>query len=116
MHLGLDVANPGDALPVRFAVWLEQPGGGIYVLTYTSVTLPAEFDYSNPDFMVFTLPGIPSGTYTWNAALIEASGPVVFISHDTAEWEFVSAVAGAAPTEDIRGVLEQTAVVIDFGE
>ena len=116
MHVGLNVTNPGDAQPVRFAIWLEQPGGGIYVLTYTSVTLPAELDYSNPDFAVLTLPSIPTGTYTWNAALIEPSGPIVFISHNTAEWEFGSAVAGAAPTEDITGVLEQTTVVIDFGE
>ncbi len=112
MHVGINVTNPGDAMPVRFAVWLEQPSGRIYVLTYTSVTLPTGLDYSNPDFAVFTLPGLPSGTYTWDAALIEASGSVVFISHDTVEWEFVSAVAGAAPAEDIAGVLEQTTVDI----
>ena len=113
MRLGLDVTNPGDALPVRFAVWLEQPGGGIYVLTYTSVTLPAGLEYSNPDFMVLTLPGIAAGTYTWNAAIIEPSGPIEFISHDTAEWEFVSM---GAPMEDITGVLKQTTIVIDFAE
>ena len=46
MHLGLDVANPGDALPVRFALWLELPDGGIYVLyPPTPVTLPAGLDY-----------------------------------------------------------------------
>jgi len=115
MHVGLDVTNPGDAMPVIFVIWLERPEGGIYVLTFTSVTLPAGLDYSNPDFAVFTLPSIPSGTYTWHAALIEPSGPVEVISHDTAEWEFVSAVAGA-PTEDVSGMLEQTAVVIDFSE
>jgi hypothetical protein len=117
MHVGLDVTNPGAARDVRFAVWLELPDGGIYVLTYTPtpVTLPAGLDYSNPDFAVFTLPDIASGTYTWNAALIEPSGPIVFISHNTASWEFVPAVAGA-PTEDIAGVLEHTAIAIDFDE
>ena len=115
MRVGLDVSNPGDAMPVIFAIWLEMPEGGIYVLTFTSVTLPAGLDYSNPNFAVFTLPSIPSGTYMWHAALIEPSRPVEVISHDTAEWEFVSAVAGA-PTEDVSGMLEQTAVVIDFGE
>jgi hypothetical protein len=115
MHLGLDVANPGDALPVRFALWLELHDGGIYVLTYTSVTLPAGLDYSNSNFAVFTLPSIPAGTYTWHAALIEPSGPIVFISHNTASWDFVPAVAGA-PTEDIARTLEQIAVAIDFDE
>ena len=113
MHLGLNVTNPGDAQPVRFAIWLVRPNGEIYVHTYTSVTLPAGLDYSNPNFMEFTLPGLPSGTYTWNAALIEPSGPVVFISHDTAEWEFVSK---GVPTEDILEALEQIIVDTDFGE
>lgn len=113
MHVGLNVTNAGDAMPVRFAVWLEMPGGGIYVHTYTPVTLPAGLDYSNPDFKVITLPSIPAGTYTWHAAIIEPSGPVEFISHDIAEWDFVSK---GAPAEDITGALEQTAVDIDFGE
>ena len=113
MHLGLDVTNPGDAQPVRFAIWLEQPGGGIIVVTYTSITLPAGLDYNNPNFMVFTLPDLPSGTYIWHAALIEPSGPVEFISYDTAEWEFV--LTGPS-TEDIAEALERSTVVIDFGE
>ena len=115
MHVGLDVTNPGDALPVRFVIWLKKPSGGIKVVTDRSLTLPAGLDYSNPNYMEFTLPGLPPGTYTWHAALIEPSGPVVFISHDTASWEFGPAVAGA-PTEDVSGVLEQTAIAIDFGE
>jgi hypothetical protein len=114
MHLGLNVTNPSDAQPVRFAIWLMK-NGGIYVLTYTSVTLPAGLDYRNPDFMVFTLPGLPSGTYIWHAALIEPSGPIDFISHDTASWEFVPAVA-EGPTKDISEALEQTTVVIEFSK
>ena len=114
MHVGLDITNLGDALPVKFAVWLEMPGGGIHVLTYASVTLPAGRDYSNPDFTMFTLPSIPAGTYTWNAALIEPSGPIEpFISHDTTSWEFVRT---GAPTKDIARTLEHTTVAIDFGE
>jgi hypothetical protein len=115
MHLGLNVTNPGDAMPVRFAVWLEQPGGGIHALTYTSVTLPAEFDYCNPDFMVFTLPGIPSGTYTWNAALIEPTGPIEFISHGTADWQFGYVVAEATMV-GITEMLEHATIGIEFGE
>ena len=111
--LGLNITNPGDALPFRFAVWLELPAGGIYVLMYTSVTLPAGREYSNENFAVFTLPDIPAGTYTWHAALIEPSGPVEFISHDTASWEFGPVEAS---TEDIARTLEQIAVAIDFDE
>ena len=113
MHVGLDVTNPGDALPVRFVIWLKKPSGGIKVVTDRSLTLPAGLDYSNPNYMEFTLPGLPPGTYTWHAALIEPTGPVVFISHNTAEWEFIPT---GAPTEDIAGVLERTTVVIDFGK
>ena len=115
MHVGLDVANPGDALPVRFALWLELLGGDRYVHTYTSVTLPAGLDYSDSNFAVFTLPSIPAGTYTWHAALIEPSGSIVIISQDITSWEFGPAVAGA-PTEDIARTLEQIAVAIDFDE
>ena len=111
MHVGLAITNLGDSQPVRFAIWLQRPDGGIYVLTYTSVTLPAGLDYNNPNFMVFGLPNIPSGIYTWHATLIEPTGPIEFIDHDTAEWEFVPT---GAPTEDIVGVLEQAAFVIDF--
>ena len=113
MHLGLNITNPGDAQTVRFATWLEQPAGWIYVLTYTSVTLPAGLDYSDSNFAVFTLPSIPAGTYIWNAAIIEPSGPVEFISHDTASWEFGPVEAS---TEDITRTLEQIAVAIDFDE
>jgi hypothetical protein len=120
MHVGLDVTNPGAARDVRFAVWLELPTGGMYVLTYTSVTLPAGLDYSNPDFAVFTLPDIPTGTYIWNAALIAPTGPIEppFICDDTWDWYFYSPVGTETPTEDITTVLEQAkdTVVIDFGK
>ena len=117
MQVGLDITNPGNAVPVRFAVWLEMPGGSIYVLTYisTPITLPAELDYSDSNFAVFTLPSIPAGTHTWHAALIEPLGPIELISRDMTSWDFVPAVAGA-PTEDIARTLEQIAVAIDFDE
>ena len=113
MHVGLDVTNPSDALPVRFAIWLEKVGDGIAVVTYTPVTLPAELDYSNQNYMVFTLPNLPAGTYLWHAALIEPTGPIIFISHDTAEWDFVPALV-EGPTENIKGMREQTIFTIDF--
>ena len=120
MHVGLDVTNPGGDLPVRLAVWLELPDGGIYVLTYTSVTLPAGLTYSNPDFAVITLPSLATGTYIWNAALIAPTGPIEppFIDDDTWDWYFYSSVGTETPTEDIATVLEQakTTVVIDFGK
>ncbi len=114
MHLGLDVTNPGAAQEVLFAVWLEDAGGGAYVFIYTPLTLPAGFKYSDPDFVVLTLPSIPAGAYKWHAGLIapSGSGPIKFIAHDTAEWEFVS--KGAA-TAEIAEVLEQTVVTFDFG-
>ena len=117
MRVGLDVTNPGDAVPVRFAVWLEMPGGSIYVLTYisTPITLPAGFVYSDSNFVVLTLPYIPAGTYTWHAALIEPYGPIEFISDDTAEWYFSLRGTGT-PTEDITTVLERTAIDIAFDE
>ena len=118
MYVGLKVTNPGAARSVRFALWLELPEDGIYVLyTPTSVTLPAGFDYTKPNFVEIPLPYIPDGTYTWHAALIEPSGPIEppFISHDTAPWTF-SLFGAETPTEDITTVLEQTTVVIDFDE
>jgi len=116
MYVGLDITNPGAAQSVRFAVWLEMPDGGIYVHTYTPtpITLPAELDYTNPNFVVFQLPVIQPGTYTWHAALIEPSGPIVFIDHDTAVWNY--SYYGTKTSEDIIAVLERTTVDIDFGE
>jgi len=113
MHLGLDVKNPLDSVQsVDLNIYLELPTGGTFTLIDTTVTLPAGFDYSNPNFKVIKLPSIASGTYTWYAQL---SDPITgkIICEDIAEWEFVTTVA---PTEDITEVLEQTTVVIDFGE
>ena len=122
MHVGLDVTNLDIAdQDVRFALWLELPTGGIYVVyPPTPVTLPAGLDYSNPDFMVITLSGLADGTYIWNAALIAPTGPIEppFICDDTWDWYFYSPVGTETPTEDITTVLEQakTTVVIDFGK
>lgn len=113
MHLGLDVNNPLDsAQKVSLHIYLELPTGGTITLIDTTVTLPAELDYSNPDFKVIKLPPIASGTYKWYAQL---SDPITgeVICEDTAEWEFVST---GVPTEDITEVLEQTTVVIEFAD
>ena len=114
MSVGLDITNPGAALPVRFAIWLEMPGGGIHVLTYmsTPITLPAGLPYSNENFAVITLPSIPEGTYTWNAALIEPSGPIEFIAHDTATWMF--GAAGAEQWAVIIGEADYVGTVNDL--
>ena len=111
MQLGLDVKNPLDsAQRVRFAIYLEMPTGGAYTLMDKTVTLPPKLYYSNPDFMVFRLPSIPAGTYTWHA-IIEDAVTGEIICEDTAPWEFVLEWAS---TEDITGALEQTTVVLDF--
>jgi len=88
MYLSLDVKNPLDsAQRVSLDIYLEMPTGGTYTLMDTTVTLPAEFDYSNPDFKVFRLPPMASGTYTWHAILEDpVTGEI--ICEDIAEWEF----------------------------
>jgi len=113
MYLGLDVKNPLDsAQGVSFDIYLETPMGRNLTLMDTTVTLPAELGYSNPNFKVIRLPSIPEGTYTWHAILEDPiTGEI--ICEDTAEWEFIGI---ELPTEDITEVLEQTTVVIDFGE
>lgn len=115
MRLGLDVTNPLESVQhVNLKVYLEMLEGGTFSLLDTTVTLPAGLDYSDSNFKAFTLPGIPDDPYTWHAQL---SNPVTgeLISEDTAEWEFVSTET-STETVDIKGVLDQAAVVIDFGE
>ena len=111
MHLGLDVKNPLDfALRVRFNIYLEMPAGGAFTLMDKTVMLPPGLYYSNPDLMVFRLPGIPAGSYTWHAILEDPlTGEI--ICEDTALWEFV---LGGTSTADITEALEQTTVVLDF--
>ena len=113
MHLGLDVKNPLDsAQRVSLYIYLELPTGGTFTLIDTTVTLPAELDYSNPDFTVFTLPNIPTGKYTWHAILDDPATRAI-IYEDTAVWEFV--LRGAS-TEDITEILELITGDIDFAE
>ena len=91
MHLGLDVANPGDALNVSVNIWLEMPvPPWEYILVdVPTVTLPAGLDYCNPDFKVFKLPNIPDGRYAWHAMLEDPlTGEI--LSESTAPW-YVSA-------------------------
>ena len=89
MYLGLDIKNPGSALTACVAVWLENPSGSIIAVPVHAHTanLPAGLNYSNPNFMVFTLPSIPPGSYTWHAAIMDPPTHSI-ISKDTAQWEF----------------------------
>jgi len=111
MHLGLAVKNPLDsAQRVRFNIYLEMPAGGAFSLIDKTVTLPPGLYYSNPNFMVFRLPDIPAGTYTWHAMLEDPlTGEI--ICEDAADWEFV---LGETPAADITEALEQITVVLDF--
>ena len=105
MYLGLDIKNPDSvALTACVAVWLENPSGSIIAVPVHAHTanLPAGLDYSNPNFMVFTLPSIPSGTYTWHAAIMEPATHSV-IAEDYSGWDFMST---RETTGDIRRVLE----------
>lgn len=88
MNVGLSVTNPlATPYNCRFAVWLQMPTGGIVVVINTLVTLPSGLNYNNPAFLSFTLPPLPSGSYTWHAAIIDpATGS--FVAHDTATWTF----------------------------
>ena len=91
MHLGLDVKNPADYdQRVSAYIYLETPMGSDFTLIKRMVSLPAGLDYSNPNFKVFPLPAIPSGTYTWHAILDDPVTGAI-ISESEAEWEFVGA-------------------------
>ena len=111
MLVSLDVTNPGDAQAVSVHIGVKKPDGSTaWFINKPSVTLPAGLEYSKDK--VITLPSIPSGTYIWRAILDDPTTGEI-ICEDTATWVFGSAVA---PTEDIAGMLEQTAIAIDFGE
>jgi hypothetical protein len=89
MHLDLNVNNLGSAQYVTLNIYLESPTGGTFTLIDTVVPLPAGLEYSNPDFKMFRLPGIPAGTYTWHA-ILEDPLTEAEIYADTAEWIYVS--------------------------
>ncbi len=89
MQLGLDITNPGNAVTVCIAIWLERPVGPIKVILHAHpVTLPAGLEYSNPTFKTFTLPSISPGTYTWHAAILNPATHQ-FLAHDLKVWEFI---------------------------
>ncbi|MFQ6057078.1 MAG: hypothetical protein ACE5J3_13990, partial [Methanosarcinales archaeon] len=49
--------------------------------------LPRNLNYTNPNFKSFTLPNIPSGSYTWYAQLTNTTtGKVISISSKA--WTF----------------------------
>jgi len=88
MHLGLNITNPGNGTTIHLAIAVEDPKGSIKVILSKHVLLPAGLSYSNPNFKMFTLPSIPSGIYTWHAALLEEPGHAM-LAHDLSQWEFV---------------------------
>ncbi|MFQ6095734.1 MAG: ABC transporter substrate-binding protein, partial [Candidatus Bathyarchaeia archaeon] len=109
MHLGLNITNPFDfAIYVCVAIWLEKPTGPIYLLLHKhNVTLPAGFTYSNPNFRSFEIPTIPTGAYTWHAALLDPTTHSI-VDEDTGEW-----YAGAFR---IGALLPLTGHLATFGE
>jgi len=115
MHLGLDVKNPLDsAQTVRLNIYLEMPTGGTFTLMGTTVTLPAGLDYCNPDFKVFPLPTIPTGTYTWHAILADPVTGTI-ISESEAKWEFVGAcIAEPIAIEEIAKTFPPITETIEF--
>ncbi len=94
MHIGLNITNPGDARAVSARIGLEKPDGKtVWFINVSSVTLPAELDYNNPDLKVFTLPNIPAGPYTWHAMLDDPATNLI-ICEDSASWSFVPTIIG----------------------
>jgi C1A family cysteine protease len=113
MHVGLNITNPGDARAVSARIGLEKlDGNTVWFINVSSVTLPAELDYSNPDLKAFTLPNIPTGTYTWHAMLDDPATNLI-ICEDIASWEFIPAVAGRRTFQKHWNTLP---LLTDFGE
>jgi len=111
MKASVHITNPDDAWSVGVYIGIKKPDGKTaWLVTKPSVTLPEGFEYSME--RTYTLPSLSPGTYEWRAILVESETGLI-ICEDTASWEFVSK---GAPTEDIFEALEQTPVVIDFGE
>lgn len=99
MNLGLKVTNPVDAQKVHAKIFLTGPKN--YSLIDHKVNLPAGLNYSNPEIKLFTLPNIPTGTYIWNAQLIDPITNKV-ISSDTVTWSFT-----ATTTKILFSLLEE---------
>jgi hypothetical protein len=89
MRLGLNITNPCLCeVTVCVAIWIEKPDHTIRLVTHAhAVTLPPGFRYSNPSFQFFMLRIIPSGIYTWHAALLNPFTHEIIVE-DTSEWEF----------------------------
>ncbi|MFQ6072415.1 MAG: Ig-like domain-containing protein, partial [Methanosarcinales archaeon] len=86
-RLGLDVINKNGPYQARIKTWLETPTGSSFTLLNNSVILPRNLNYTNPNFKSFTLPNIPSGSYTWYAQLTNTTtGKVISISSKA--WTF----------------------------
>jgi hypothetical protein len=89
MDVGLDISYWGDDTMRCFALWIENPLGGVKIIRHAhNIPLPQGFEYSDPAFMTFVLPSIPAGVYTWHATLLDPSTHDI-IMEDTAEWEFI---------------------------
>jgi hypothetical protein len=112
MHFGLDLGNHGPAQSVRFLIFLWTPWR-LIPLTDLNLDLSTGFSYSNSDFLKWTLPAMPPGSYAWIGALIPTDrGPIV----DFAMWTFVSGVSSqdVVPVEEILKGLQE--VSLGFGE
>lgn len=86
-RLGLDVINPNCPYQARVNIWIETLNGKNYTLLNKSYLLPANLNYTNPNFKVFRVPNIISGNYTWYAQLANTSTGDL-ISSSSATWTF----------------------------
>lgn len=88
MHLGLNVTNPGNMEYLCFAIGCELPDSSVYLVEHQhSVVLPMGFEYSNPSFQTFTLPSLPTGTYTWHVAILDRATHTIIV-HGSTDWGF----------------------------
>ena len=111
MWLGLDLANRGPAQPVHLLILLWTPWG-TYPVSYVPFTLPAGFEYSNPQLFPWTLPDLPTSIYAWIGMLLPESGDPVW---DVAWW-FVSGTSVQDVGSLEAGLEELRGIEIDFGE
>ena len=112
MHLGLNITNPGPELSACVAIWLKGQSGNLVAVPVHAhyANLSDGFDYSNPNLVTFTMPNIPTGIYTWHAAIMDPEGHTRIVE-DTSRWIFISR-GGAAG--DLEKALEKTEVEMGF--
>lgn len=87
MHVGLDLANYRRPRIARLLLLLWTPLGPVSIVN-VPVVLPPNFESSRPDLLVWTLPTLPAGDYSWVGILAPvAATPAI----DVAPWTFVGA-------------------------